>query len=239
MTGIFNIHNHILPEVDDGADDFKEALQMLELEYSDGVRTVILTPHYRKGMFECPSERILRKYEQLEKEVNERWKDLRIVLGCEFHANMDMVESLEMHEWMTMGNSRCVLTEFSEQSEFAFIQARCYALLSSGYEPIIAHAERYQALYNHFDKIEQLVDMGVYIQMNAASIMGKDGFGMNRFCKKMMKQDLLHFVGDDAHNLQDRKPCMGKCAAYIKKTMGEDYAEKILIANPENVIMEG
>ena len=239
MTGIFNIHNHILPEVDDGADDFKEALQMLKLEYSDGVRTVILTPHYRKGMFECPSERILRKYEQLEKEVNERWKDLRIVLGCEFHANMDMVESLEMHEWMTMGNSRCVLTEVSEQSEFAFIQARCYALLSSGYEPIIAHAERYQALYNHFDKIEQLVDMGVYIQMNAASIMGKDGFGMKRFCTKMMKLDLLHFVGDDAHNLQDRKPCMGKCAAYIKKTMGEDYAEKILIANPENVIMEG
>ena len=62
MTGIFNVHNHILPEVDDGADDIKEALQMLELEYQDGVRTIIVTPHYRKGMFECSSERILKKY---------------------------------------------------------------------------------------------------------------------------------------------------------------------------------
>ena len=238
MIGIFNIHNHILPEVDDGADDFKEALQMLKLEYQDGVRTVILTPHYRKGMFECPSERILRKYEQLVKEAKDRWKDLTVVLGCEFHANMDMVQKLEEHEQMTMGKSRCVLTEFSEQSEFLFIQERCYALLSNGYEPIIAHAERYRALYNHFDRIEQLVEMGVYIQMNAASIIGKDGFGMKWFCRKIMKQNLLHFVGDDAHNLDDRKPCMGKCAAYMKKIMGEDYAERILIANPKELIME-
>ena len=111
-------------------------------------------------------------------------------------------------------------------------------MLSSGYDPIIAHAERYHALYNKFDVIEQLTDMGVYIQLNARSIMGKDGFGMKRFCKKMMKKDLLHFVGDDAHNMEDRKPAMGKCAEYIEKVMGEDYARKVLMDNPKNLIIE-
>ena len=94
---MIDVHCHILPEVDDGADDMKEALQMLELEYQDGVRTIIVTPHYRKGMFECSSERILKKYEQLKKEAKDRWKDLTIVLGCEFHANMDMIEIIESH----------------------------------------------------------------------------------------------------------------------------------------------
>ena len=93
-------------------------------------------------------------------------------------------------------------------------------------------------MYNKFDVIEQLTDMGVYIQLNARSIMGKDGFGMKRFCKKMMKKDLLHFVGDDAHNMEDRKPAMGKCAEYIEKVMGADYAKKVLMDNPKNLIIE-
>ena len=238
MTGLINVHTHILPGVDDGADDLEEALKMLELEYQDGVRTIFATPHYRKGMFECFGNQITKQYELVKKEASKRWKDLQIILGCEFHANMDMVNLLYENSQFAIVNSRCVLTEFSELSELSFIQERCYTLLSSGYDPIIAHAERYHALYNKFDVIEQLTDMGVYIQLNARRIMGKDGFGMKRFCKKMMKKDLLHFVGDDAHNMEDRKPAMGKCAEYIEKVMGADYAKKVLMDNPKNLIIE-
>ena len=70
--------------------------------------------------------------------------------------------------------------------------------------------------------------MGAMIQMNASSIIGADGFGMKGFCKNIMKKDLLHFVGSDAHNLKDRKPCIGKCTAYMEKVMGKEHTEKIL-----------
>lgn len=238
MTGIYDVHCHIVPEVDDGADNIETAVKLLQMEYKDGVRTIYVTPHYRKRMFETSMKKIEKQFSLLKTEAANIGSDLHMYLGCEFHANMDMTEMLVARERPTMGGSRCVLTEFSEQTEFAFIQERCYALLSQGYDPIIAHAERYSALYKKFDALSQLVDMGAYIQMNAASILGVDGFGMKLFCKKVMKMDLLHFVGSDAHNTGDRKPMMGKCAEYMEKVMGQDYARKILIENPKNIIEE-
>ena len=80
--------------------------------------------------------------------------------------------------------------------------------------------------------------MGVYIQMNADSIIGAEGFTMKRFCKKAMKRNLLHLIGSDAHNMKDRSPSMDKCAAYIEKVMGKEYMEKILINNPREIFEE-
>ena len=51
-----------------------------------------------------------------------------------------------------------------------------------------------------------------------------------------MKQNLLHFVGSDAHNLDKRKPCMGTCAAYVKKVMGNEYTKHLLEDNPSRLI---
>lgn len=215
-----------------------ETVKILKMEYRDGVRTIYVTPHYRRNMFETPMEKIQIQYEAVKSEAAKIGSDLRILLGCEFHANMDMIETLDDGGRPTMGGTRGVLTEFSEQSDFRTIQERCYVLLSHGYQPIIAHAERYPALRN-LEAIEQLVDMGAYIQMNAGSITGAEGFGMKRFCKKVIKKDLLHFVGSDAHNTKDRKPMMGKCAEYLTKVMGKDYMEKILMENPLNIIEEG
>ena len=179
------------------------------------------------------------QYLQVQQAAKEIAPDLRLILGCEFHANLDMVETLNAGKRPTMGDTRFVLTEFSEAHDFRFIQERCYELISNGYEPIIAHAERYPVIRKNLEHLEQLVDMGAYIQMNADSISGVEGWGMKRFCKKVMKQNLLHFVGSDAHNTGDRKPQMGRCAQYMEKTMGREYADKILIRNPREIIEEG
>ena len=99
-------------------------------------------------------------------------------------------------------------------------------------------AKKFGGAAKKYDEIEKLVDMGAMIQMNASSIIGADGFGMKGFCKNIMKKDLLHFVGSDAHNLKDRKPCIGKCTAYMEKVMGKEYTEKILSDNPSLLIEE-
>lgn len=236
MSGFYDIHAHILPCVDDGAEDLKETVKILRMEYEDGVRIIFATPHYRRRMFETSREEMEKQYKIVKKEAEKIGNGMRILLGCEFHANMDMVEMLDAGKYPTMGESRCVLTEFSEASEIRQIQERCYELLSHGYEPIIAHAERYPAIRKNMDALEQLVDMGVYIQMNAGSIVGEEGFGTKRFCKKAMKKDLLHFIGSDAHNVKDRKPLLGKCAEHMEKVMGKDYMKKILIENPLSII---
>lgn len=239
MSGFYDIHTHILPHVDDGAADMKETMHLLKMEYDDGVRTIYATPHYRRNMFEPSMEKVREQYELVVAKAAEKFKDLRILPGCEFHVNLDMVETLEAGGRPGMGGTRCVLAEFSERSDANTIQNRCYELLSHGYQPIIAHAERYPAIRKNLSFLEQLVDMGNYIQMNADSIVGNDGLGMKWYCKNVMKRDLLHFVGSDAHNIRDRKPAMGKCAEYMEKVMGKAYMEKILIENPREMIEEG
>lgn len=227
-----DIHCHIIPGVDDGARDMKTALEMLRMEYEDGVRTVIVTPHFRIGMFETSRETIWERFSMLKEEAFRLYPDMHIDLGCEFHANMDMVELLKEGTWGTMAGTDYVLTEFSGAHSLGYIRERCYTLLCSGFTPIIAHVERYPALYKKYDEIENLVNMGAKIQMNASSIIGADGFRMKGFCEKIMKMDLLHFVGSDAHNLSRRKPCMGKCASYMKRVMGYKYTKRILVENP-------
>ena len=239
MTGIYDIHTHFIPSVDDGSASMRETMELLNMDYQDGVRVIYATPHYRKRMFEPEMEEVLQGFRKMKEAAAQIGEDLRIELGCEFHANMDMIETLNQGMRPAMGNSHCVLVEFSNRWDFQGIRERCYALLTGGYIPIIAHIERYDALYGRFDRIGELTEMGAYMQVNAGSIAGTEGFSVKRFCKKLMRMDLLHFVGSDGHNVLERKPCMGKCSKYMEKVMGTEYTRKILIDNPRDIIEEG
>ena len=100
-------------------------------------------------MFEPDMEDIWSAYDTLVDETRNR--NIRLYLGCEFHANMEMVETLDRDLRPTLADSRYVLTEFSSSSTRAFIKERADALLTAGYYPIIAHIERYRALRKDFD----------------------------------------------------------------------------------------
>ena len=89
--GIFDIHCHIVPGVDDGAADIEETRKLLEMEYKQGVRNIILTPHFRFQMFETPLEKVQRQFRLAEEAAADISKDLHLYLGCEFHANMEIM----------------------------------------------------------------------------------------------------------------------------------------------------
>lgn len=238
MSGFYEVHCHILPGVDDGAEDLEEAKNMLRQYYRDGVRTIYATPHYRKRMFEPSMELIMERYQQLKMESERIGEGIRLYLGCEYHADLDIVDNLNAGKRPVMGNSRCVLTEFSLSWDYSGIRERCYELLSNGYEPILAHAERYPALVKRPELIKHLVEMGAYIQINAESLLGYTGFSSRRFCKYLIREDLLHLIGSDAHGIKKRIPRIGQCREYLEKKEGYKYMEKIMVQNPQ-IILEG
>ena len=223
-----------MPGVDDGAKNMDIALALIEKEIEAGVETIILTPHFRKEMFEPDMEDIWNAYDELLYET--RYKNIRLYLGCEFHANMEMVETLDNDLRPTLADSRYVLTEFAHNSTRAFMKERADALLMSGYRPIIAHIERYRATRKDFDLIEDLIEMGCEVQVNADAIIGRDGLGAQRFCKKLMQEDMLHYVGSDTHNLRGRAPHLGECCEYLKKHMGRLYTSRIMRDNPSKIV---
>lgn len=157
---------------------------------------------------------------------------MSLYLGCELHSNMDLQDILEKRKYVTMAGSSYVLLEFSEGDSAQHIRERVYNVLSCGYEPIIAHVERYQATVKSVGFSSDLVDMGARLQVNVESILGKYTWGAKRYCRKLMKEDLLGFVGSDSHNTKTRIPNIGAGAAYVSKKMGEAYAERIFHDNP-------
>lgn len=236
MPEYFDMHCHLLFGVDDGPESIEEALALLQQEYDDGVRTIYLTPHFRRNMFESPAEIRVQHFELLKACAKQRFPDLTLRLGCEVHVHMDVVQDLKSGKCRTLGNTDFVLLEFPESAEKKYVLERCHTVMNSGYSPIIAHAERCSAIRSDFGLLQRLVDMGVHIQMNAASITGEEGLARKWFCKKAMQRNLLHFVGSDAHNQNDRRPNIGKCARYIAKKMGAAYRDQIMVINPREII---
>lgn len=236
MPGYYDLHCHILFGVDDGAQTLEDSMAMLQLEYDSGVRTVYLTPHYRRDLFECPSQRRLEHFEALRASAAQRFPDLRLNLGCEVRVHMDVVDTIRSGSCFTMGDTGFVLLEFSAAAEKRYLLERCQTLLIGGYTPILAHAERCSAIRKDLELLQTLVDMGVYIQMNAGSITGKEGLAWKWFCKKAMRRDLLHFIGSDAHDTKRYKPDLDACARYLERTMGEDYRDRILVNNPREIL---
>ena len=237
MENMYDIHCHAVPGVDDGAASVQEALDILRLEYMDGVRTVILTPHFRRGMFETSRDIVKEQFDLLQTKARETIPELKLYLGCEFHANMDMTDLLSENEYFRMAGSCHVLVEFSGGDSREYMCERVYQLVADGYEPIIAHAERYSVLWKDLDTVERMVRTGARIQLNAGSIIGKSGKQEKKFCRQLMDYDLVSFVGSDAHDVSERPPRMGECASYLAKKMGRDYAEQILVRNPAEILL--
>ncbi len=230
-----DIHCHFLPKVDDGAKDEEEALKLLEMEYAQGVRRIIVTPHYRIEMFETAREEIEERYRWLKAQARLLYEDLELYLGCEYYANSGMLEDLKTHRRDTLAGSRYVLVEFSGMDSFTKQRKQVRELTGAGYIPIIAHAERYECLRKDIQNVKELIFFGAKIQVNADSVLGEEGWKTKAFCKKLMKQDLLHFIASDAHRTKERVPNLGRCAEYIDKKMGHEYAQRIFVENPDEI----
>ena len=153
MKGITDIHSHILFEVDDGSDSIETSLKLLRKEYEQGVRNIILTPHFHIG--ECmPESKLVREhFGQLMKLAKREIPELQLFLGNEIMACNDMVRLLDEGVINTLAGTRFVLVEFYPSVQYETMLKYISNLLNGGYNPIIAHCERYACLHSTFKKI--------------------------------------------------------------------------------------
>ncbi len=236
--GMADIHCHILPGVDDGAATKTDVKQLLKMEYDGGVRTIVLTPHYRKGMFEPERERVLKHAAYVKYEAKNLGLDIEVYLGCEYHANSEMIEELKANPHFRMNGGKYVLVEFSSSHSYSKIRNWIYQLVASGFIPIVAHVERYPAVVDELDRVDDLVGLGALVQVSAGAILGEHGFRTKLIARKLLKRKWIHFIGSDAHNTRTRRPNLKECEAYVAKKMGQTYANDIFVRNPQKILKE-
>lgn len=236
MNSYIDIHSHILPQIDDGAENFDVSMEMLRTAYADGIRTIIATPHYKPGHHNAGPERIRMLMEKLRKEAEKEGMEVELYSGNEFYYHDGMFRKLDEKTASTLAGSSYILTEFGPMEGFGSIRNGLYEALAHGWRPVLAHAERYSAILGKPENVEELIRLGSCIQVNAGSILGKTGLGVKQFTKRLLKEGQVHFVATDAHDARRRKPVLSDCGKYLGRKYGEGYARRLLYENPVHVI---
>lgn len=230
---MIDIHSHILYGVDDGAKDIAESVEMLRDAREQGVTAMIATPHYRHGMFSYPNQIIEEHFVRLKREAEEL--GMQLYLGTEQHVNSMTVEYIESGRCHTLADTSYVLVEYKYETSFLYIKESVQDLLRHGYIPIVAHIERY-ACMQKLVHVEFLREIGAMIQVNADAIIGKNGFCVKGYTKKLLKQGFVDFVGSDAHGIKERKSNMGKCREYLYRKYDHRYVDRILEKNARELL---
>ncbi len=222
-----DIHIHLLYGADDGAQSYEEMIAMVDMAYEQGVRFLCATPHFDPSVFGDNRDKAKQAFEQLEEYCNAKYPDLELCLGNELFYVKDSGLWVMKGLCRTMGNTKCVLVEFSPDVSETQMDEAFYRLLNRGYIPILAHAERYHRV--RLKKLQLFSRMGVLIQANSDMLfVGR--FAARRLTR-MLKCRLVDFISTDAHNLSGRCPNMKRAFELLSKEYGSDYAEAICYGN--------
>lgn len=236
MNGLIDIHTHILPNVDDGAQSVMEAVKLVRQAYNDGTRALFLTSHYRGKYRENPTVWLREMFDTLVAALKEEGVDMALYLGREVHYQSGVMETILPGSVMTMGDSRYVLLEFMPGSTAGQVCMAVEETVMHGFIPIIAHAERYDIFRKQKDLAREVCGAGALIQLNADSVMGKQGFFIKRYCASLLEAELVHFVASDAHDSQSRPPLLQNCYDAVRRKYGREYALKLFRDDPRAVI---
>ncbi len=226
-----DIHCHVLPFVDDGADSFETSLSMIEEQIRQGVKNIIATPHYRKGFYFADDGEVEECFAELQSRVKEKGLDVNLYLGREITVYEGLEQDVKEGKFLSLANSKFVLLEFPYDTD-TDIEEICYNVRLHGYYPVVAHVERY-SYFRSVEKVKRLKESGVVIQINASPIVKRASGSENKFVKKLLKNRLVDIVASDYHSTRDN--CFGE-AYEVVKSKYKDYADLIFNTNPTHII---
>ena len=236
IRGFTDLHTHLLPSADDGAQNMADAMRMVRLAWHSGTRTMMLTPHYR-GVYKKNTPQWHREnFDIFHRLVQDEFPDMELYLGSEAHYEIDLPDRVMAGDVMTLNDSRYILLEFSSVSLKSRIITGVSEMLGCGLVPVIAHVDRYDAFRTVEDLTDEVLEMGALIQLNADSVMGKHGTQVHAFCHRLLKEEKVHFIASDAHDLEHRPPLLRDCFLSVHKKYGQEYAAQLFSENARAVI---
>lgn len=200
---LYDMHSHILPQMDDGAEDVEVSKKILNVLYSQGVSHICLTPHYysHKESMEDFLKRREYCFSLLKPHISQ---GIEVCLGAEVYVTDIIMNNTSLNP-VCYGNSNYILLEFPYQTTFkdSSFELLVRLMNSYGVKPILAHIERYPALLGNPKLMQELSSYGIRFQTNAVSYLDRGTF---RKLKKLIKLGLVDFIGSDAHNLVRNSP---------------------------------
>ncbi|MCH5596531.1 tyrosine-protein phosphatase [Niabella ginsengisoli] len=194
------MHSHLLPGIDDGASDMETSMELIEGLKNQGYSKLITTPHILWDIYKNTPEIIHSKLDDVREELNKRSIDIEIHAAAEYFLDDHLSELLQKKEPLLTVKDNMVLVEFSVMHMSMNMKEILFDVQMAGYQPILAHPERYTYLYKQYDVLHDLKDNGCMFQLNLLSATGGYGKTVSEMANYFVKHDFYDFIGTDMHH---------------------------------------
>jgi len=263
---MIDLHAHILPQLDDGAETLAESVEMCRRSYQDGIRTVVATPHILEGVYPNRRPTILAKVQELNEaitkcglriaecgiknldsrmachlnsELRTHHSELPFVVlpGADVHFSSDMLRLCENGGIVTVNDKgRYLMVEFDYQGIPYHAEDVLFEMITNGIIPIITHPERNFEIGQKPQRYGEMIRMGCLGQVTAMSLTGGFGSGAKQTAGKLLKNRLVHIIASDAHSNTRRPPILSPAVREAEKIVGREEAQKMVRDYPQAVI---
>lgn len=199
-----DMHSHLIPGIDDGAQTLEESLELIRQFHNWGYRKIVTTPHIMSDFYRNTPEIILGGLENLKTAVADAGIKMELEAAAEYYIDFDFEQKIEREQLLTFG-SKYILVEISFMNPPENLHRIFFKLITSGYRPILAHPERYNFWHNDFAKYEELKDKGVLLQLNMNSLNGYYSIEVRRAAEQLIDKNLIDFISSDCHRQQHQQ----------------------------------
>lgn len=231
---IIDLHTHILPGIDDGADSMETALQMLKNAEASHVVALAATPHCNiPGWVDNHyDDKLLQHLRNLRIAALNAGIDIKILSGMEVRANENLLPLLQAGKLLPLNGGRYLLTEFAPDVTLSYCLEILQTIRDQGMIPLVAHPERYGTIWQNPDAVNDWLDMGCHIQITGGSVLGKFGRDAYHTADYLLRHNMAACIASDAHGLQYRTNQLSNVYDHVSLHINPVYAHMVLFDNP-------
>ena len=196
-----DIHSHLIPGIDDGSPEMETTIVLLKKFIDLGYKKVITTPHVMSDYYKNNPEIILSGLNNVRKEIKKQKLNIEIEAAAEYNLEPEFEKLLDDGKLLSFGAEKYLLFELSFFDEPLRLNETIWKMIEKGFRPVLAHVERYGYWHNNYDKVEEMINRGVKLQLNIGSVTGAYGPEVKKFAERLIKDEIIEFVGSDCHHL--------------------------------------
>lgn len=223
-----DMHSHILPGIDDGAQNVEQSIQLIKSLKNLGYSDFFFTPHVLGDYYPNTDETIQKSFDKLDYHLNLKSITCNRHASAEYFYDDRLVDLMESGGIRTFGSTKFFLFELSFRQKPQLLKEFIYNVQMKGYKPILAHPERYT--FTTIDMMEDLKNRGVHLQLDLMSLANNYGKEVSKMADKMIQAKMFDFVGTDIHR-HDQIPIVDQalCSKLCHKLINENPLKNHLL----------
>ena len=195
-----DMHSHLIPDIDDGSPRIEASLQLIRGMADLGYAKIITTPHIMWDMYRNERDDILSRLDVLRTAVQKEGINVELHAAAEYFLDEHVEQLLKDNAPLLTISGKMVLVEFSMALVPMSLKDILFELQMKGYQPIIAHPERYIYLEKNKELYDELKEIGCMFQLNVLALSGYYGKASKEIANYLIKKEYYDFVGTDLHH---------------------------------------